>query len=83
MNEKEKGRQQHVNLVRVIKNAFPKASVHKQRYIQNKVARYINKFGNDNYGVVVAAEPISAGQYTNDTVLLISGTKVYISIQVD
>lgn len=73
----------HRTMDRVIAREFPRLSSKKRVYIRHRVCRYIKNFKNDNYHVVIGANPVSAGHYTNDDIIYAGSTKIYISILVD
>lgn len=81
--ERLSGRQQHERMTKIIEKEFPRLSSKKRVYIRHRVCRYIKNFKNDNYHVVIGANPVSAGHYTNDDIIYVGSTKIYISILVD
>ncbi len=84
MNESDRGKQYHENMVKQIAKGFSDLTEGQRRYIQNKTSNILRSLGDDIWGVWITREPINPAQYCQHAKFIVADdVTVYVTIQVD
>lgn len=82
-DEKQRGKEYHVNMVTMLKREFPKHSAIWRRGVQNRVAKILRKCRQDIIQAWISANPLNKAQYVSNYDFVHGTTRVYVQIQVD